>query len=791
MIKIIRSNTTKAEIEHLKSEVCENEGLNLSDIVICEDRFTLSLEQEILSAKKNNGSFSLNVYSFSRLLQNLMKNQPPKNYLTKTGSIMMISKILQDSSNELVCYRQLAKSYSSLSQSVYDVLAQLKSSKVTCDDLATAKPTSAALSMKTADLSLIYKKYEEFKANVLLDSADKLDLLSELIVQSDLISQSNIHIIGFTSFTKQLYSVIGNLFFKAKNVTVYVLDGQNDVYDKSVLKNLENMLKDLSLNYSCEFANEKLPSTRQAISQYLFSFTSNSKMQKTETDDVVLYQGANLVNELKFVAEKILYEVRFNNRSFSDIAVVGSNLNENHDIIARALGAYDIPCFLDDKVKLSEHIFTRIIVAMFDIALNGFETQSVLTILHSPFFEIPSEDKLDFENYIVAKGVSRNNFTKDFPFKDEKMRGIRDKFIAEFSLSAVALSDVSEYSKLTLSLVERFSTKIQELSDNFKSVGEFEHAAITLQAKEKFTQTINEMDQILKNTVLSLEDYVRILLDGLSSCEISIAPLYTDSVFIGDFSSSKFTQKKVLFAINVNNRLVPLLKSDMGLITDRDIDSLVPCNISLEPKIQMVNDIERLNVFLALLNFSDKLYLTFSNYAMNFDVLSPSEIISTFSNMFEKNSQPLVPVTIPAVDFDNENDLNSYVENTILTTSLALNKLAESVSLVKTGDNKRSLLAATLFSTLKSSEKNTIANLIVEEKPPIVAENAFNDKVLYSVSNLESYFACPYKNFVKNALFARERDEGFIKAVDSGNYIHEALELFVGEVPKLNKDSYV
>ncbi|MEG1519831.1 MAG: hypothetical protein RR458_02470, partial [Clostridia bacterium] len=71
MIKIIRSNTTKAEIEHLKSEVCENEGLNLSDIVICEDRFTLSLEQEILSAKKNNGSFSLNVYSFSRLLQNL------------------------------------------------------------------------------------------------------------------------------------------------------------------------------------------------------------------------------------------------------------------------------------------------------------------------------------------------------------------------------------------------------------------------------------------------------------------------------------------------------------------------------------------------------------------------------------------------------------------------------------------------------------------------------------------------------------------------------------------------
>lgn len=791
MIKILFSNTTKSQIDHLKTDVLKNDGLFSSNIVICEDRFTLSLEQEILASAKSNGSFSLNVFSFSRLLQALMKNGEQKNYLSKTGGIMMISKILQDLSSELKCYRQVAKNYSTLSQSIFDVLSQLKSSMVTYSELQNAHPKSSALSMKTSDLGLIYKKYEQFKSDVLLDSADKIELLHSLVNTSNLIANSNVYVIGFTSFTKQLLGVLGAICNHAKNVDLYVLEGDNPIYESSTSKKIQGLLTDLGLNYSTTRIDETLALEKNAIYKYLFSFTPQSKINHVETDNIILYQAPNLVGELKFVAEKIIYEVRINNRRFSDIAIIGGNLSQTRDIISRELNKYEIPHFLDDKIKLSDHIFTRFIVAMLDIAQNGFEMQSVLTILHSPFVEIPLEDKCDFENYLVAKGISKRNFKNDLLFKDEKMKKIRDFFIEKFKPTFKQLSSISDYVANTLALVELFEPKIQEISDTFAFVGENEHAQITLQAVDKFKQTLDEMQDILGDTVVTLQDYSRILLDGLSACEISIVPLFSDSVFIGDFSSSKFSQKQVIFAIGVNNKVVPLLKSDIGLITDRDIDGLAPCNIDLEPKIEMINDRERLNVFLSLLNFSDTLYLTFSSYSMSFDIISPSEVITTFSNIFTHNGHALAPIAPKVYNLENKTDLKLLAENEILTDKLALNALALSVSQIKTGDEKFEILASSIFSALKSSDKNTLAQAIVTDKVQASVPLAFNERSLFSVSNLESYFSCPFKNFVKNALYARERDEGFIKAVDSGNYIHEALELFMSEISQMNKDNFI
>ena len=176
MIKIIYTNTTKCQIQHLKNKLAKKEDLFDPDIVICEDRFTLSLEQEILGEKDGFGSFAVNVFSFSRLLHQLLKNRKPQNYLTKTGGVMMISKILLQESKNLKCYSDVAKSYSTLSMSIFDVIAQLKSSMVEFNDLEKATPNSPALSLKTSDLALIYRKYEEMKSNVLLDSADKVEI---------------------------------------------------------------------------------------------------------------------------------------------------------------------------------------------------------------------------------------------------------------------------------------------------------------------------------------------------------------------------------------------------------------------------------------------------------------------------------------------------------------------------------------------------------------------------------------------------------------------------------------
>ena len=790
MIKIIYSNTTKCQIQHLKSSLAKKEELFEPDVVICEDRFTLSLEQEILGAKDGFGSFSVNVYSFSRLLHQLLKNQKPQNYLTKTGGVMMLSKILLEESKNLKCYADVAKNYSTLSMSIFDVIAQLKSSMVEYSDLEKATPKSPALSLKTRDLALIYRKYEEMKSNVLLDSADKVELLNDLAGQVESVKETAFHILGFTSFTKQFYKVIGTLANRSKDINIYILDGENDVYDKSVKKNILKMLDDLGLEYKEERIFEKLDIVRDNLSKYLFSFTPKNKIYPVETDNIAIFQGSTLTDEIKFISEKILEHVRIEGKRFDDIGVIGANLADNQMIIAREFAKYDIPIFLDNKVQLSKHVLARTIIAMMSLSVDGFKTENVLTIIHSPFCNLSEDDKCDFENYLVARGVSQRNFMKDSIYKDEKMLEIRNMFLKEFMMHLKSVADVSSFCKEVRFVLEKFSSQMENIAKQFEKVGEMEHAAMTLQGTAKFLETIDELENIMKGTVLTVDDFMKILMDGLVAKEIALVPLYSDSVFVGDFSSSKFAQKDILFALSVNNKIVPMVKNDVGLISDKDIDGLLPCEINLEPKIEMINDRERLNVYTALLNFKEKLYLTYSNYATNNDKLLPSEIIAIAESCFLHNGVNITPIETSAVDFSNTNQLTSYVEKRVLTKKLALSKLAESVSLIKIGEENKNQLASTIFSSLKETDCNKLAENIATEVPQQLVKNAFDKKTMYSVSNLESYFSCPYKNFVQNGLLAKPRAEGVIKAMDSGNYLHKALELFVNDIEKVNINNF-
>ena len=206
MIKLYFSKTTATQIQTLADILSKKDDLQSSDIVIAEDRFTMSLEKEILSKKEGHGSFSVNVCSFGRLAKLLNKNSLTLKTLSKTGGVMLISKILAESKEELKSFKNVASSYSSLSESLFEIIAQLKSSLITPEDLLNAKIKSVALYNKAQDIGLIYKKYEEYKKGDYLDAQDKADLLATLIPNSSLLQNSSVYILGFSSFTKQFYT---------------------------------------------------------------------------------------------------------------------------------------------------------------------------------------------------------------------------------------------------------------------------------------------------------------------------------------------------------------------------------------------------------------------------------------------------------------------------------------------------------------------------------------------------------------------------------------------------------
>lgn len=789
MINIIYSNTTKSQINDIKHLLSQKEGLDVSDVLLCEDRFTLSLEQEILDSKANSGSFSLNIFSFSRLLYQLLKNEPPKKYLTTTGSVMMVAKALYSLSNELLCYNGLAKNYSSFSKSLFNVISQLKSSKITPDEMKNATPVSATLAHKTHDIAKIYSEYENIKENTFLDAADKIDLLYELIPNSNFIKSSDVTILGFTSFTKQFYEVIGQIFLTAKNVNIYVLDGDNEVYDNTVAGKLICLCKMLNLNYKIKHKNEVLSLTKRSLSQNLFSYRSKENIPKVESNQIEIFEANNLSNELKIIAERIIFEVRYNKRRFRDIAIIGANLEDNHELIARELSKYDIPIFLDNKSILSEHILVKVLISILKINSLGYIDEDVLTIIDSPFFELDFEKKLEFENYLLKNNITKNNFEKNILFKDSDMKSIRNDFIKRFSFPMKQISKISNYCQYANDIIDKLSLNLDNLYDNYIKVNEIESAEITLQAVEKLKETLAELNNILGDEIVSSEEFIQILLDGLNAKQVSIIPLYTDSVFVGDFSSSKFREIPILFAMSMNNTLVPMQKSDVGLITDKDIDGLSEPSLKIEPKIESVNNREKLNVYLALLNYSEKLILSYSNYSMALDKLTPSEVIQTITSSITNGGNLICPKRITREDISTDEKLQDYCARSVLTKKIAIHELAHSVSEIKIGNNSKEKLLGSIYLAMNKEDKPIIDKIIQKQQLEFLP-NAFSSRKLFSVSTLEKYFDCPYKNFISGAIKAKDRELGYVRAIDVGIYIHGALENFMSNIDKINLNNY-
>ena len=70
-----------------------------------------------------------------------------------------------------------------------------------------------------------------------------------------------------------------------------------------------------------------------------------------------------------------------------------------------------------------------------------------------------------------------------------------------------------------------------------------------------------------------MAEFETVLKDGLESTEISLIPLKSDAVFIGDITDSRIEKVGVLFAMGMTDA-VPRASTDTAIVSDKEIESL-------------------------------------------------------------------------------------------------------------------------------------------------------------------------------------------------------------------------
>ena len=737
-----------------------NNNPNEKNLIFCEAKVSLMTERFICEHQK--GSFNTDVYSFGKFLR---ARKPIDKVLSKEGSAMAIKSIL--ASAKLKCFKQ---SKQNLAPTLYDLIIQLKSAKISPEDiLRGAENTKGVLKNKLLDIAEVYSKYEEYiSQNGFEDQSSMLSYLPEVICSSSEIENSNVFLLGYSSFTAQMRAAVTALINKAKSVTAILVEGENNrIYVNETPKFIRTLCRENGVDFVEEKRPQSISGNAKIIVDNLFgSFAVKKEQDKTVATDLFLLDAKNPYEEICHVAEVIRKSVLDGSCRYRDITVAVNDLFYK-DYIKAIFTAHEIPFFLDERKIPENHPLIKLITSYIDVKRKGFERESLCAFFKNPLFCQDKSLQDFFETYIVKYNINYGRIKTPFTFPCEWCELEK---LEEFRIRLVNTLEGFNVRAMLANLGVKDA--LAELSAHLLSIRQNEESAISDRIFDAVLGVLDQMDMMLHGVSLSLNEYKSVFLSGVEAMELAIIPQYSDAVFVGGYKEVALAKAKKLFAIGLTSE-VPTVRADVALLSDNDITALEQIQVLIEPKIRVVNHRLRENLALALCSFDNELYLSFPSATVSGKKNAKSQVVSDICGLFK--CQP----------FPKYEGYSSYAQG-LNTFAKSCGEFAENKT-----ENNQHYDFTTASSFYSAVDKQKLEPLIYsankEVKLRLDGKNLSLIDKITSPTTIEDFYKCPYRAFLTHALKIRERDEGEVNGLSVGNLMHEILRIFVCRIDEISE----
>lgn len=770
------------------------EQLDENFIVVAPETKTLFVERFLLDEIPSHAFANIYVYSFNRLLKKIQttKRLP----LSKQGAVMIVRNIILKNQDKLVCYKKTAKTVG-FAESVYDTIQQLKSSGVEPQEfLLSGSKLSSALKIKTQDIAMIYQEYENYIGENLLDLNDRLEMLEKESENSNFIKNSHIFVVGFDSLTSNMVNVVKSFVQNAKTVTVsasFLHPSKKNLHisENEVFEHFKRIADDFHIRYEPVFVPQKLTADFAHLKEDLYSYPITSAPL---CGNVEVFGTPSVKDECRMVASRIKKSVLKGQRRYGEIYCYLAN-PEIQNCLVEQMEDFGVPCFVSSPYEEENHQFYQFIKSIFSLSKKNLDCEEIIKFARNNLLFLDSKKVDDFENYVLKYGTSYTRFLKPFENGKDNMsrlenaEEVRQNIIEVFMKFVQKISDKEKTSEIVQGLFEFFDEfKMEERLEKLETVqlefGERREALATKQIFGKASEVLQMLSQFLGEQKMTLDEFYALLISGLDSDDISLLPLGVDEVQIVCSPDSIYRATDI-YVLGATDGCFPRRELDLGLISDSEIVTLEGVyQKKIEPTIRTINRRERFEMFQLVLA-PKNLCISFSDHLLNGEESKMSSLTSMIASLFTKNDKEYVVRKYMNVyddqvlDFDELLYCLGSVEN-------AVRFLAESIVRYKNGVSNVPLdtiskLYYLLEDELDDETKKQIEQINIDfdfEKLDN-AEKLFFKNQTTSISELESYFACPFKHFVTYGLRLKERELSSMKALDVGDIMHACAEQFM------------
>ncbi len=762
-----------AALKKLRELVRANEERGARTVIFCEDRLTLAAERAVCAAV--GGSFSTAVYTFARFLS--AQRGKCENLLTSQGSAMVMRRLIEENRASLTLFKKL--SAATAAQDVYDTVALLYSSRVSPDDLSKITSSNAVLEGKMRDIELLYRAYAGYlEESGSVDRNRYLALLPEVISSSPEVRGADVIFLGFQAFTCSVAECASACMDAAKNVSGIFIGGREEVYVNEASATFAGVAKNYGGVNRAAVPTDLSPQAEK-LRRSIFDPECFHAVQPLPTSAVSLFEGRDEGEEAEYIAANIVRLVFEEGVRYREISVMLPDLKGYEPILSRVFAEYGIPFYLDRRYSLAEHPVSGFLEGFLNCAADGCTQASVFSVVTSPLFRLSDgrregerrKDKDLFVNYMLRLAGYRGGVK----------RAPKEEVLNALKLDICAVQRVREPFLKSLARIpskgfgEQFCAALRGILNDFSAEdtlacmsSDFEAeypslSAFSGRAYEAVCGVIDEAERLTSGLQLTVREFAKILKSGLVAAELSLIPPKQDAVFVGDLLTCANTGSEVVFVAGLTGD-VPASGEDTAVLTDRDIASLEQLNIVISPKIEQVNRRSRETAGLNLCAFRRALHLTYPARRSG-EECGVSRIVDYARAVFRTPSGAPLSAQTGRAFFGSAANLKYLCSR----PAPALRQLVSQSS-----PSVRSAIYALLCKNGYAGQAD--AALGGEPRRMDISRGGELYGTSFSPSVLETYFSCPYKCFMQRGLYLNEREEGVMRPVDCGNFIHTVLQ---------------
>ena len=750
---LIETNTGSAGYERVYARLEKNDSADVKHVFIVPDRFTLGVERDICEHYFHDGYTRADVVSFTRFAIKTI-GKKIKKCLSKEGTVVLLDKVMRKNAEKLRYYKSL--SGYNFAKELFAATASLRSELITPDKIARqAELADGVLKDKLSDIALISAEYEKELSSRYSDTVTRLASLADFIRKEGDFSNTHFYILGFNLYSALQMEVIKACLGKGASVTVpytpYLYGGVTSQIDE-----LKAFCEENGIIVEKEEAFSLLQEPFGEIRNKMFSDTASPVDSKLLKGRIRLFKEDTPYAEIEAVAREIVYLVRKENYRYKDIAVVCNDASYL-PFIEETFSRCDVPCFLDTGYPVSEGVAVRYIIALCEA--KRLSQPDVFRLAHHPFSELSREECGVFETYCKKYNVKGRFFREPFRYGEaEEAENIRQKLLSDADRFP-SEGKISAFCKIAAEILstEAIKEKLKEYSESK------EERLIASSRTDKFQQLLEEIAELDGETSVTAEGFSLLLKTAVADMKTVLSPDCYDVVFVGNTEESRFSGVKVMFVIGAGDGFFPIKTGDGIIFTSADNENMKRINLPVFPTPTEKNRLEKFVTAESITKPSDRLYVGCAFTDLSGEVQTEGEGFKELRFI-----TGITPTTLEKYrNFSDE--------------ELLLYRLVNPKNAYREYVSGRVPAEYAVAVGQYLTEKNLLKHNLPADTS-FVFENCFAEdeqgRKITSVSQLESYFACPFRHFLKRGLLIQPDDDGQLLPSVTGNIIHNILNAF-------------